>query len=541
MKDGAGLGDAYGATLERIKAQGEEKAKLAMATLMWVCHAERPLQVEELRHALAVEIGAADFDSENAPSIGALLGCCQGLITVDKEASTVRVIHLTVQEYLCAHPDLFTQPHSVIAEACLTYLNSPHVKNLSSHPLPDHEVAPFLKYSSRYWGTHAKRELSSHAMTLGLHLLSQYEGHPSAVSLFEQALPTLDKVGTCSSPRFSGLHCASFFGIVELVGSLASAQGCEIDPRDGVGCTPLLWAAKNGHDGVVRLLLERKDVDPNMPNNQGSTPLSWAADNGYEVVVKLLLGRNDVDPNKQNNQRSSPLSWAAHKGHEEVVKLLLGRNDVDPNRPDQNGRTPLGCAAVVGHEEVVKLLLGRNDVDPNRPDDQHGTPLSWAARYGHEGVVKLLLDRKDVDPNHPDQNGRTPLACAAEMGHERVVKLLLDRNDVDPNRPDAEALTPLACAAYWGQKGTAKLLLAREDVDPNYPDKYDQTPLGLAASEGYEGVVNLLLGREDVDPNRLGEDGCTPLEWAIANGHEGVIRLLQARVSMESADLQPSH
>jgi len=125
-----------------------------MATLMWVCHAERPLQVDELRHALAVEIGATDFDIENAPSIGALLGCCQGLITVDKEASTVRVIHFTVQEYLCADPDLFSHPHSVIAEACLTYLNSQQVNNLS-YPLTDHQVTPFLKYSSRYWGTHS--------------------------------------------------------------------------------------------------------------------------------------------------------------------------------------------------------------------------------------------------------------------------------------------------------------------------------------------------------------------------------------------------
>ena len=33
VKDGAGLGDAYGATLERIKAQGGEKKKLAIAAL----------------------------------------------------------------------------------------------------------------------------------------------------------------------------------------------------------------------------------------------------------------------------------------------------------------------------------------------------------------------------------------------------------------------------------------------------------------------------------------------------------------------------
>src|SRR5437879_5922755 len=139
LKDGAGLGDAYGATLERIKAQGGEKKRLAMATLTWICYAERPLEVDELCHALGVEIGAADFDPDNVPSIGAVLGYCQGLITVDKEASTVRLIHFTVQEYLCAQPDFFRKPHSTITEACLTYLNSQQVRDLSPHPPPDHQ------------------------------------------------------------------------------------------------------------------------------------------------------------------------------------------------------------------------------------------------------------------------------------------------------------------------------------------------------------------------------------------------------------------
>ncbi|RPB03391.1 hypothetical protein L873DRAFT_1670282, partial [Choiromyces venosus 120613-1] len=54
MVGGLELGNAYEATLERIRAQGGEKSKLAMATLMWVSHSERPLQVDELCHALAV-------------------------------------------------------------------------------------------------------------------------------------------------------------------------------------------------------------------------------------------------------------------------------------------------------------------------------------------------------------------------------------------------------------------------------------------------------------------------------------------------------
>jgi len=99
----------YDATLERIRSQDGEKAKLAVATLMWVCHSERPLQVDELCHALAVEIGSADFDPDNVPLIATLMGCCQGLITVDKEALTVRLIHHTLQEYLSASTDLFVR------------------------------------------------------------------------------------------------------------------------------------------------------------------------------------------------------------------------------------------------------------------------------------------------------------------------------------------------------------------------------------------------------------------------------------------------
>ena len=100
MIDGLGLGDVYGATIKRIKAQDGDKPGLGMAALMWVSHAERPLQADELCHALVVELGSTGFNTANVPSISILAGCCQGLITVDKEASTVRSIHFTLQEYL---------------------------------------------------------------------------------------------------------------------------------------------------------------------------------------------------------------------------------------------------------------------------------------------------------------------------------------------------------------------------------------------------------------------------------------------------------
>ena len=353
MTDGLGLGDVYGTTIERIKAQDGDKSRLGMAALMWVSHAERPLQADELCHALAVEIDSVDFDAGNVPSMSTLVGCCQGLITVDKMASTVRLVHLTLQEYLSAHHEvLFIRTHSAIAEICLTYLSSQQVKALSAAVPPDTQNTPFLEYSSVYWGVHAKRELSDCARSLALELLRGDYSEISTRSLIKRIDPDYAKDWSTYSP-FSGLHCASFFGIVELVTTLIEMECCGTNEGDFSGCTPLGWAAHNGHDEVVAIILGREKVDPDAPDSYGQTPLSHAAWTGYEVVVEILLGCGGVDPDKPDKDGRTPLSHATWDGHEGVVKMLLGREEVNPDKPDKGGRTPLSFAAQYGREGVT--------------------------------------------------------------------------------------------------------------------------------------------------------------------------------------------
>ena len=171
MKNGLDLGGAYEVMLGRIKAQSGEKARLGMAVLMWISHSRRPLQVDETCHAIAIRIGSNDLDNDDVPTISTLLDCCQGLVTVDKGASTVRLIHVTLQEHLCGHPELFEGAHSTMAETCLTYLNFQQVKDLSAGPSVDSRGTPFLEYSSLYWGTHMRIELSDCAETFALQLL----------------------------------------------------------------------------------------------------------------------------------------------------------------------------------------------------------------------------------------------------------------------------------------------------------------------------------------------------------------------------------
>jgi len=394
MTNGLELGDVYGATIERIQGQDGDKSRLGMITLMWISHAERPPRADELCHALAVQLGSTDFDVGNIPSMSTLVNCCQGLITVDKEASIVRLIHFTLQEYLSAHPDLFIKPHSAMAEICLAYLNSKQVKDLSIAPSPDTQDTPLLEYCSVYWGVHAKKELSDYGRSLALELLKEdYSPISTGLLLAHAGLYPI-----CACP-FSGLHCASFFGIVEVVAALIEVGGSDINGEDYYGRTPLLCAAHNGHEEVVKILLGQGEVNPDRAHKSGRTPLRHAAQNGHEGVVRVLLEREEVDPDKADENGETPLFYAAYYGHEGVVKILLEREEVNPDKPNRWGSTPLSYAARNGHEAVVKILLEREEVNPDRPNTWGETPLWYATQDGYERIVALLQSRKAVTPS----------------------------------------------------------------------------------------------------------------------------------------------
>jgi len=536
MKNGLDLGGAYGATLGRIKAQDGEKARLGIAVLMWITHSRRPLKVDELCHAIAIRIGSNDLDNDDIPTISALLDCCQGLITVDKGASTVRLIHSTLQEHLCTHPDLFDRAHSTMAETCLTYLNFQQVKDLPAGSPHDPRGTPFLEYCSLYWGTHMRMELSDQAKTFALQLLCRFDSHISAKTLWKSINDGLRFDCHSFNKPFSAMHCISYFGIPEVTNTLIKMKRWDVNQRDGAGMAPLIWAARHGHEEVVRLLLQERRIQPDQEDtSSGRTALSWAAGNGHEGVVRLFLGRRFVNPGSIGRR------WGEAP---RLASLLFGRRYVNPDSSSESCRTPLSWAAGNGHEGIVKLLLGRGDVNPNTPDTKYGlTPLLLATQNSHQGVVELLIARKDVNPNIPDTRyGGTPLSWAAEYGHEGIVKLLLARKDVNPNIPDTRyGHTPFSWAAKYGHEGIVKLLLAREEVNPNIPDaKYGGTPLSWAAEYGHEGIAKLLLGRGDVHPDSSTKSGQTPLTLASVNRHHRIVELLLACIPHASGNWVPS-
>jgi len=244
-----------------------------------------------------------------------LLACCLGL-TVEKSSPTVRLVHYSLKEYLSHNSNLFFKPHSIIAEVCSTYLNFRHIRDLSPALRSIPPTAPFVKYAScYYWGTHARRGNTESVKTLALKLLYGYDNYRSTKVLLLRGMPfwyqPFDSEGT---PRgFTGLHgpsMPSYFECVEITVALLETNKGGVRAIDFNGNTAIAWAARRGHEGVVRMLLERNDVNPDKADKWTRTPLARAAKNGNEGVVRMLLKENDVSPDTADKWSRRPLSWA---------------------------------------------------------------------------------------------------------------------------------------------------------------------------------------------------------------------------------------
>lgn len=351
------------------------------------------------------------------------------------------------------------------------------------------------------------------------------------------------------------LSCAAKRGTSSVVELLLTKEEIEINHPTHLGRTPLSLAVERGHENVLQLLLKEENIKPDLPDEDGRTPLLWASakypgkrdswwkegswrkeNSDPEAIVKLLLQRKDVNPNATDEWGWTPLTWAAKTGRQWLADLLLQPEvHVDPNCKDRDGRTPLWWAATEGHETIVRSLLNSAiEIDPNPVDDSGKTPLISAISSKKVEVVReLLIDlRKEVEPDTLGNDSRTPLLRASEIGNEALVQHLLSKEGVNENLKDASGRTPLSWAAEGGHKEVVFFLLEKlREKAYNGVDLHDNngfTPLIWAAQKGHEDTVKILLETNAVNPNAQDKQGRTALMWAAGNHHESVVKILLA-------------
>ena len=320
-----GIFATYEETLERIEEQLEDDSYLAKKMLSYIVCARRPLQVQELRHALAMETGDTELEETALPEVEILLTISAGLIRIDTESNTARLVHYTLQEYFQQnHEKLLPDMEKEFARTCLTYLS---LEVFDSGSCSDGEALDqrldkyqFLDYASHYWGCHITED--QHWMDL----LLIYLRNEQKISSFVQVLHlipyrTVDWYNRYPKD-FGPLHVCAYWGFGAMI-SLLLGTGMDVNCQDSYGTTALQLAAKHGHLSTVQSLL-KSNASINAENRKGETPLYWAARNGHKDTIELLLN-NGADLMIKDNEGWSALDWAVIGGINEVVEVLLKR------------------------------------------------------------------------------------------------------------------------------------------------------------------------------------------------------------------------
>ncbi|KKO99476.1 hypothetical protein THAR02_08415 [Trichoderma harzianum] len=321
------------------------------------------------------------------------------------------------------------------------------------------------------------------------------------------------------------LNWAAVYGYKSVV-ELLVEEG--IDPNrkrdDRSQGTPLLSAAKGGHEEIVKFLLEKR-ADPRVFDADGTTPLAQAADGGYKAVVKLLL-EHGADPDAGRVKDLRPLAAAARNGHGAVVRLLLeGGAKLEPSeRYGPYDEDLLFWASDRRYGAVVKLLLDKGAELESKQNNGWftRTPLHYAVHIGYEAMVDQFL-KKGANFDAEDDEGRTPLHCAIERGFDRIVRLLLDAG-ANPSLATKDRGPPIYLAAEKGHTAIVELLLDK-GADPDSGTIIDTT-LSIATKNGHEAVVKLLLNKGS-NPNFTASlGGNPPLCIAAQYGRVHIAKLL---------------
>ena len=315
---------------------------------------------------------------------------------------------------------------------------------------------------------------------------------------------------------------------------------------DTNGNTPLHIACKSGNIHAVRHLIEEKQCDASISNENEELPVHYACKHSLEMV--LLVGNCNVD--SPNHLKQTSLHIACSYGLLELVTYLIEERHCNPNVENGAGLSALHYAcgfqgmcnqfesfypfvseyqatpaegSLQGYQytkelkskniKVAKYLVSRHECDPLK----NVPPLGLACEEGNLELLKALTTTLNV--NNVDKSGNTSLHLACMNDRVELVTYLVKEQHCRQTVKNQNGELPLHIACKQGSLAMVKLVSTKSNIKVNVTTVTRDTPLHIACRHNTSEVVNYLI-KENYDPNVLNKEKELPLHIASARSLE---------------------
>ncbi|KAK3943250.1 hypothetical protein QBC46DRAFT_361980 [Diplogelasinospora grovesii] len=282
---GQGLEDLYNEITQDIHGRSA-----SLKLIQWICFAIRPLSLDELRWALAVDADclykslqqcrdAEDYISDCDIMERRLKTLSHGLAEAvpSSRGRVVQFIHPSVRDFCVqkglsalssnlneAEVDLVGIAHYRLSRTCVRYLAMEEIgQSLTNDPndlIARYRLMsrfPLLHYATTSWVLHVKH---SEERKVSQDDLLNYFAWPSEalMQLWVQVYKAIElDSDDCPAKGTTMIHIAAQYqlrGLLQVILQRADQVDADVDSKDKGGRTPLSWAARNGHEAVVQLL-----------------------------------------------------------------------------------------------------------------------------------------------------------------------------------------------------------------------------------------------------------------------------------------------